>query len=93
VILHPSPLTASADPRREIPAGAGSRRDRIEAALGTLAAEELRLERLGLEQPCARCREQRRYWTFLSALFSLPEAVPARRPNPGVFTWPADRTR
>jgi hypothetical protein len=93
VILSPSPLTASADPRREMPAGAGSRHDRIDAALETLAAEELRLARLGLEQPCARCREQRRYWTFLRALFSLTEAAPARRPHSGIFTWPGDRSR
>lgn len=93
MILHPSPLTASADPRREIPAGAGRRHDRIDSALATLAAEELRLARLALELPMARCREQRRYWTFLRALFALPEAAPARRPNPGVFTWPGERTR
>jgi hypothetical protein len=93
VIVHLSPFTVSADPRREIPSGAGSRSDRIEAALATLAAEEQRLARLGLELPMARCREQRRYWNFLRALFSLPEAAPARRPNPGVFTWPGDRIR
>jgi len=93
VILHSTPITVSADPRREMPAGAGSRHDRIDAALATLAAEELRLARLGLEQPCARCREQRRFWSFLRALHTLPDAAPARRTNPGDFTSPGERIR
>ena len=75
MILSPAPLTVSADPRREIPACAGGRRDRIDMALATLAFEELRLTRLGLAAPIARCREQRRFWAFLSALFSLPSSV------------------
>ena len=66
-------LPASADPRRDLPAEAGSRRDRIEAALATLAAEERRVARIGLEWPLARCREQRRYWSFLSALFAMSD--------------------
>jgi hypothetical protein len=93
VILYPTPITASADPRREMPAGAGSRHDGIDAALATLAAEEQRLARLGLELPMARCREQRRYWNFLRALHALPEVSPVRRPNPGDFTWPGERSR
>jgi hypothetical protein len=72
-----APLTAAADPRREIPAGAGSRLDRIETALATLAAEERRLARLGLELPIARCHQERRYWTFLRALFAMPGEPPA----------------
>ena len=67
-----APLTASADSRSEMPAGTGSRVDRIDAALATLDAEARRLERLGLELPIARCHEQRRYWTFLRALFAMP---------------------
>ena len=93
MILIPTPLTASADPRREMPAGAGSRRDRIDAALATLAAEERRLARLGFELPMARCREQRRYWSFVSALHALPEAAPARRPDSGTCPWPGERSR
>ena len=93
MILSPLPFTASADPRREIPAGDGSRLDRIEAALETLAAEELRLKRLGLGAPMARCREQRLYWSFLRAIFTLSEAAPARSTPRGVFSWPGDRIR
>ena len=66
-------LPTSADPARDVPAGAGSRRDRIEAALATLAAEERRVARIGLEWPLARCREQRRYWSFLSALYAMSD--------------------
>ena len=84
-------VTASADPQREIPACAGNRADRIEAALATLAAEEARLTRLGLGAPLARCRDQRRYWTFLRAVFSLSDAPPtraaARELFPPVFDW------
>jgi hypothetical protein len=74
----PTPLTPSADPRREIPAAAGARLDRIGTALESLAAEERRLARLGFELPMARCREQRRYWTFLDALFSLTDVSAGR---------------
>jgi len=63
-------IVPSADPALEIPAGSGARFDRIHAALASLRHEERRLERLGLETPLARCRAQRRYWEFLSALFS-----------------------
>jgi hypothetical protein len=80
---------SSADLRRQIPAGEGSRMDRIAAALATLAAEERRLERLGLALPLERCRAQRRYWTFLRAVFALPGSVPARAPRvfPPHFDW------
>ena len=87
------PLTTSADPRREIPAGAGARLDRIGGALATLAAEERRLTRLGFELPMARCREQRRYWTFLEALFSLPLASPRPGAARDGFSLPGDRIR
>jgi hypothetical protein len=76
--------TPSADPLRDIPANSGAREDRIEAALATLAAEERRLERIGLALPLARCRAQRRYWTFLRGVFALHEA-PARPARPPVF--------
>ena len=89
----PVPLTASADPRREMPAGEGSRLDRVEAALATLAAEERRLARLGLELPLARCHEERRYWTFLRALFAIPKQPPARGPAGGSTRPTEDRIR
>ena len=79
-------IPASADPGREVPADAGSRRDRIDAALATLAAEERRIARIGLEGPLARCREQRRYWSFLSAVFAMSDAAgrtPAARSDEG----------
>ena len=89
-----SPLTASADPTREMPAAPGARLDRIGTALATLAAEERRLARLGFELPMARCREQRRYWTFLDALFSLPLAAPGRSlPAGGFSSGPGERIR
>ena len=74
----------SADPRRDIPANAGTRLDRIAAALATLAAEERRLERIGLALPLARCRAQQRYWTFLRGVFALAD-VPARPAPQPVF--------
>lgn len=74
---HLGPLTASADPTRDMPADADTRLDRIEAALASLDAEEHRLQRLGLEIPLGRCREQRRYWNFLRGLFGAAAADPA----------------
>jgi len=88
-----APLTASANPRREMPSGEGSRRDRIDMALASLAGEVRRLERLGLAEPLDRCREQLRFWSFLRALFSLSDATPARRPLRGVSSWPGARIR
>jgi hypothetical protein len=67
------PLTASSDTTRKIPGSASARLDRIDAALASLAEEERRVTRLGLEVAMARCREQRRYWQFLRSLFSLDE--------------------
>lgn len=74
--LH-DPLTATADPSREMPADGAERLDRIRAALVSLDAEERRLQRLGLEIPLGRCREQRRYWTFLRGLFEAASAANA----------------
>jgi hypothetical protein len=76
------PLTACSDPRREMPSGHAPRTDRIEAALASLAEEQRRLERMGLELPLARCHEQRRYWTFLRALFSMESPHPPRTGSP-----------
>ena len=91
--LSRAPLTAGADPRREMPAASGRRIDEIAVALATLEAEERRLARIGLELPMARCREQRRYWSFLNGLFSMSESGPAPR-DPGAFpSWPEDRIR
>jgi hypothetical protein len=74
-----------------MPAGAGARLDDAHARLASLSGEMRRLQRLGLELPLARCHQQIRYWTFVSALLALP-----RRPDggPGVaiqggFPWPA----
>ncbi len=66
------PLTATPDPRREMPAGEGARLDQLDAALASLRDEERRLERLGLELALRRCREQRRYWEFLRAVMTMP---------------------
>ena len=73
-------LTPCADPALEIPTGSGARHDRIHVALASLRNEERRLERLGLETPLVRCRAQRRYWEFLSALFSTsgPDSIASR---------------
>jgi hypothetical protein len=71
-VIRLAALTATADPAREIPATDAARLDRIEAALDSLRAEERRLERLGLVPALARCRQQRRYWEFLRAMFQLP---------------------
>ena len=63
---------AAADRSRPIPAHAGARLDAIEIALATLGEETRRFEQLGFELPLARCHAQRRYWSFLRALYSLP---------------------
>ncbi len=68
------PVTPSADPRREVPAGEGARLDALDAALASLREEERRLSRLGLDLALRRCREQRRYWEFLRAVMTLPGA-------------------
>lgn len=65
-------LTSRSDPHRAMPDTAGLRLDQAHAALASLREEERRLERLGLEEALRGCREQLRYWEFLSALFSLP---------------------
>jgi hypothetical protein len=72
-------FTSSSDVAREMPKGKAAREDRIAVAIATLRAEEERLERLGLDEAARRCRQQLRYWEFLSAVFSLPANEPGDR--------------
>jgi len=71
-------LTPRSDLRRAIPSTTALRVDQAYAALVSLRQEERRLERLGLDEALRRCREQLRYWEFLSALFALPAAPRSR---------------
>ena len=64
-------VSATADPRRPMPTGAGERLDQARATTVSLREERRRLERLGLELPLARCHQQLRYWEFVSGLLSL----------------------
>ena len=73
-----APVTVTADLARDLPSDPAGRLDRIAAALAGLRDEQRRCERLGLETPLARCAEQRRYWEFLGALFSLEPSRQAR---------------
>jgi hypothetical protein len=82
------PVHPLADPARAIPVFAGERCDAIRAAQDALLSEQRRLERLGFEEPLARCHEQRRYWAFVGALFELPEH-PVHLPATESFAWPA----
>jgi hypothetical protein len=74
-------LTSRSDLRRAIPPTAALRIDQAHAALASLREEERRLERLGLDEALCRCREQLRYWEFLSVLFTLPAAPRYRAPR------------
>ena len=79
-------LPAVADPRRSVPAHAGARVDAIEAALRVLGEEGERLQRLGLEGPREHCRQVRRFWGFVGAIYHLadpPAAAPAPRCGDG----------
>jgi hypothetical protein len=67
-------LTSRSGLHRAMPPTAALRLDQAHAVLASLREEERRLERLGLEEALRGCREQLRYWEFLSALFSLPAA-------------------
>jgi hypothetical protein len=71
-------LTSRSDLHGAMPPTAGQRFDQAHAALASLREEERRLKRLGLEEALCGCREQLRYWEFLSALFSLPVAPRTR---------------
>ncbi len=77
--MTPAAVSPVADPTREIPASAGAREDRIAAALASLDSESRRLERLGFETPLVRVHAQRRYWTFVRALYSVADAATAER--------------
>lgn len=67
-----APLTRTADPSRPMPEGAGARLDAARAAVASLREEQRRLQRLGFETPLARCHQQLRFWSFVSAVCSLP---------------------
>jgi hypothetical protein len=67
-----------ADPRRTLPRDAASRRAMAEAAVNTLAAEQLRLADGGEEWMLARTGYQLRYWRFVRALVQLDIAKDAR---------------
>jgi hypothetical protein len=73
-------VTPAAELSRSIPAAAIERGFEIDAAVATLRGEERRLQRIGLEWPLARCREQRRYWEFVGALHAMAE-------HEGVTRW------
>jgi len=60
------------DRSRSMPASPAARLDHIQGTLRALAGERERFERLGFEQPQARCHQEIRYWSFLAALHSLP---------------------
>jgi hypothetical protein len=70
--------TFRSDPDRPMPASRAQRLDEAHAALASLREEERRLERLGLEGALRGCREQLRYWEFLTALFELEPAPSGR---------------
>ena len=67
------PVTAIADPRRRMPEGPSARRHAADAAVRSLADEQRRLERMGLEWPLARAGQQLRYWRFVRALCAIAE--------------------
>jgi hypothetical protein len=78
-----SKLPAAADPRRSVPAHSGARVDAIEAALQVLGEEGERLQRLGLEGPRERCRQARRFWGFVGAIYHLADLKGAAAPRCG----------
>ena len=64
-------MTPASDTRRAMPASAPARLDVAEGAVRSLAAEQRRLERLGLEWPLARAAREIRYWRFVRALCAI----------------------
>jgi len=66
-----------ADPRRSVPAHPGARIDAIETALHVLGEEDRRLSTLGLDEARERCREARRFWGFVGALYHMTDGVDA----------------
>lgn len=65
------PLTPLGDPRRAMPDEPHARFRAADQAVVSLAAEQRRLERLGLEWPLARADRQLRYWRFVRALCAI----------------------
>jgi hypothetical protein len=65
------PMTPASDRCRALPASAPARLDVAEAAVVSLAAEQRRLERLGLEWPLARAAREIRYWRFVRSLCAI----------------------
>lgn len=65
------PVTALSDPRRPMPSDHSLRLVAADAAVQSLAAEQRRLERLGLEWPLARAERQLRYWRFVRAMCAI----------------------
>jgi hypothetical protein len=80
-VTRRSLLPTVADPGRPVPENSGARVDAIEAALCVLADEEHRLERLGLEDARQRCREARRFWGFVGALYHLTDSPTPEAPK------------
>ena len=76
-MTRPATLLTAADPRRSVPAHSGARLDAIESALRVLGEEDHRLQRMGLEGARERCREARRFWGFVGALYRIADTEPA----------------
>lgn len=74
--MRPAPLTPSSDVTGPIPESSTARARAVHAALDSLGEEQRRMERLGFEQPLARCHEELRYWRFVAALLELPPRPP-----------------
>ena len=81
--MRPAALPAAADPHRSVPAHPGARHDAIESALRTLGEEDRRLQRMGLDHARERCREVRRFWGFVGALYEIADAEAAVLPKWG----------
>ena len=82
-MTHHATLPAAADPERIVPTHSGARVDAIEAALRVLGEEGERLQRLGLEGPRERCRQARRFWGFVGAIYHLADQKSAAAPQCG----------
>jgi hypothetical protein len=74
-----------------MPATVTARLDHVRAAVGSLADEQRRLERLGFELPLARCHDQLRYWRFLEGLFTAAAGDVSRQQGMGAWPAVADR--
>jgi hypothetical protein len=56
-----------------MPGHPGARLDEARSAVASLREERRRLERIGFEEPLARCHEQLRYWEFVSGVLAVGE--------------------